>query len=98
MQLQFHLAEGNFLKDGINSGSVKINLGETAVGTLNLPVGKPLILEIGAQRVHPIEFKRLNSKIAKIRFVIPVGFNYHGPKNPQIRIVYPLRPEFQRLN
>ena len=93
-----HLAEGNFLKNGINSGSVKINLGETAVGNLNLPVGKPLILEIGAQRVHPIDFKRLNSKISKIRFVIPVGFNYYGPKNPQIKIVYPLRPEFQRLN
>ena len=93
-----HLAEGSFLEDGVNLGSVKINLGETAVGNLNLPIGKPLILEIGAQRVHPIEFKRLNSKIAKIRFVIPSGFNYNGPKKPQIRIIYPLRPEFQRLN
>ena len=78
--------------------SIKINLQETAVGTLNLPVGKPLTLELGAQRVHPIEFKRLNSKIAKIRFVIPKGFNYDGLKKPRIRIVYPLRPEFQRLN
>jgi len=65
---------------------------------MNLPVGKPLILEIGAQRVHPIEFKRLNTKIAKIRFVIPAGFNYGGPKQPQIRIIYPLRSEFQSLN
>ena len=93
-----HLAEGSFPVNEINPGSIKINLQETAVGTLNLPVGKPLTLELGAQRVHPIEFKRLNSKIAKIRFVIPEGFNYDGLKKPQIRIVYPLRPEFQRLN
>ena len=93
-----HLAEGNFHNDEINFGSVKINLGETAVGTMKLPVGKPLILEVGAQRVHPIEFKRLNSKIAKIRFVIPVGFNYNAPKQARIRIVYPLRPEFKSLN
>ena len=93
-----HLAEGSFPVNEINPGSIKISLQETAVGTLNLPVGKPLILELGAQRVHPIEFKRLNSKIAKIRFVIPEGFNYDGLKKPQIRIVYPLRPEFQRLN
>ena len=93
-----HLAEGSFPVNEINPGSIKINLQETAVGTLNLPVGKPLTLELGAQRVHPIEFKRLNSKIAKIRFVIPEGFNYDGLKKPGIRIVYPLRPEFQRLN
>ena len=93
-----HLAEGSFKNNEINFGSVKINLRETAVGNLNLPVGKPLILEIGAQRVHPLEFKRLNTKIAKIRFVIPVGFNYDGPKHPKIRIVYPMRPEFQNLN
>jgi len=93
-----HLAEGNFIEDAINPGSVKINLEETAVGSLNLPSGKPLILEIGVQRVHPVDFKRLNSKIAKIRFVIPAGFNYDGPKQPKIRVVYPLRPEFQSLN
>ncbi len=93
-----HLAEGSFMRDGINPGSVKINLGKTAVGTLNLPVGKPLILELGAQRVHPVEFNRLNSKIAKIRFVIPAGFNYEGLKKAKIKIIYPLRPEFQSLN
>ena len=93
-----HLAEGNFIEDAINPGSVKINLEETAVGSLNLPSGKPLILEIGVQRVHPVDFKRLNSKIAKIRIVIPAGFNYDGPKQPKIRVVYPLRPEFQSLN
>ena len=93
-----HLAEGSFIRESVNPGSVKINLGETAVGTLNLPVGTPLTLELGAQRVHPIEFKRLNSKTAKIRFVIPAGFNYDGLKKPKIRIIYPLRPEFQSLN
>ena len=71
--------------------------GETAVGTLSLPFGKPLILELGAQRVHPIDFKRLNTKTAKIRFVIPAGFNYDGLKRPGIRTIYPLRPEFKGL-
>lgn len=93
-----HLAEGSFNRQGANPGSVKINLGETAVGNLNLPVGKPLLLELDAQRVHSIEFKRLSSKTAKIRFVIPAGFNYDSPHKPKIRIVYPLRPEFQGLN
>ena len=93
-----HLAEGSFIRDGVNIGSIKINLGETAVGTLSLPFGQPLILELGAQRVHPIDFKRLNTKIAKIRFVIPAGFNYDGLKRPGIRTIYPLRPEFQSLN
>jgi hypothetical protein len=93
-----HLAEGSFIREGINPGSVKINLGKTAVGTLNLPVGKPLIIELGAQRVHPVEFNRLNSKIAKIRFVIPAEFNYDGLKKAKIKIIYPLRPEFKNLN
>ena len=93
-----HLAEGSFIREGINIGSIKINLGEAAVGSLNLPVGKPLTLELGAQRVHPIEFKRLNTKAAKIRFVIPAGFNYDGLKKPRIKTIYPLRSEFQSLN
>jgi hypothetical protein len=93
-----HLAEGSFMREGVNPGSIKINLGKTAVGTLNLSVGKPLILELGAQRVHPVEFNRLKSKPAKIRFVIPAGFNYEGLKKAKIKIIYPLRPEFQSLN
>ncbi len=93
-----HLAEGSFIRKEANAGSIRINLSETAVGNLNLPTGSPLTLELGAQRVHPIEFKRLNSKTAKIRFVIPAGFNYDGVKKPGIKVVYPLRPEFQSLN
>ena len=92
-----HLAEGSYIQEGKKTGSIKINLSETAVGTLNLPYGKPLILELGVQRVHPIDFKRLKSKTAKIRFVIPSGFNYDGLKKPKIKIVYPLRPEFKSL-
>ncbi|MZH15003.1 MAG: hypothetical protein F3742_09570 [Nitrospinae bacterium] len=92
-----HLAEGSYIQEGIKTGSIKIDLGETAVGNLNIPHGKPLILELGVQRVHPIEFKRLKSKTAKIRFVIPPGFNYEGLKKPQIKTVYPLRPEFKGL-
>ena len=86
------------MRKGVNPGAIKINLGKTAVGNLNLPAGKPLILELGAQRVHPVEFKRLNSKAAKIRFVIPAGFNYDGDKKALIKIIYPLRLEFKNLN
>ena len=92
-----HLAEGSYIQEGIKTGSVKINLDETAVGTLNLPHGKPLILELGVQRVHPIDFKRLKSKTAKIRFVIPSGFNYDGRKTPKFKTIYPLRSEFKSL-
>jgi len=93
-----HLAEGSYMRKGVNPGSLKINLGKTAVGTLNLPVGKPLVLELGAQRVHPVKFNRLKSKPAKIRFVIPAGFNYDGLNKPRIKIIYPLRSEFKNLN
>ena len=93
-----HRAEGSFMRKGVNPGAIKINLGKTAVGNLNLPAGKPLILELGAQRVHPVEFNRLNSKAAKIRFVIPAGFNYDGHKKALIKIIYPLRLEFKNLN
>ena len=67
------------------------------MGELNLPHGKPLILELGVQRVHPVEFRRLKSRRAKIRFVIPPGFNYDGLNKPQINTVYPLRSEFKSL-
>jgi hypothetical protein len=89
-----HMAEGTYLVEGVRPGSVKIDLEKSVVGTLNLPTGKPLVLELGAQRVHPREFKRLNSKPAKIRFVIQPGFNYEARRNPDIKIIYPERPEF----
>jgi hypothetical protein len=93
-----HMAEGTYLVEGVRPGSVKIDLEKSVVGTLNLPTGKPLVLELGAQRVHPREFKRLNSKPAKIRFVIQPGFNYEARRNPEIKVIYPERPEFEKLN
>jgi hypothetical protein len=93
-----HMAEGTYLVEGVRPGSVKIDLEKSVVGTLNLPTGKPLVLELGAQRVHSREFKRLNSKPAKIRFVIQPGFNYEARHNPEIKIIYPERPEFEKLN
>ena len=92
-----HMAEGSYHVDGVRPGSIKIDLEKSAVGTLNLPTGKPLIFELGAQRVHPREFKRLNSKMAKIRFVIHKGFNYETPRSPRIQVIYPDRPEFKSL-
>jgi hypothetical protein len=83
--------------EGVRPGSIKLDLEKSAVGPLNLPTGKPLVLELGAQRVHPQEFKRLNSKLEKIRFIIPPGFNYKAPGNLKIKIIYPDRPEFEKL-
>jgi hypothetical protein len=91
------MAEGSYHVKGVRSGSVKIDLEKSAVGTLNLPSGEPLIFELGAQRVHPQKFKRLNSKMAKIKFVIHPGFNYDSPRSPRIKVVYPDRPEFKSL-
>ncbi len=93
-----HVAEGSHKVEGVRPGSIKIDLEKSVVGVLNLPAGKPLILELGAQRVHPREFKRLNSKTARIRFVIQPGFNYEAGINPNIKVVYPERPEFENLN
>lgn len=93
-----HMAEGTYLVEGVRPGSVKIDLEKSVVGTLKLPTWKPLVLELGAQRVHPREFKSLNSKPAKIRFVIKPGFNYEARHNPDIKVVYPERPEFEKLN
>jgi len=91
------MAEGSYYVKGVRPGSIKIDLEKTAVGTLNLPGGKPLIFELGAQRVHPQEFNRLNSKMAKIKFVIHQGFNYEPPRSPKIQVKYPDRPEFKAL-
>ena len=93
-----HMAEGAHLVKGVKPGSIRIDLEKSVVGNLNLPTGKALILELGAQRVHPREFKRLNSKPAKIRFVIQPGFNYQARRNPDIKVIYPDRPEFENLN
>jgi hypothetical protein len=92
-----HMAEGSYHVKGMRPGSIKFDLEKSAVGTLNLPTGKPLIFELGAQRVHPREFKRLNSKMAKIRFVIHPGFNYETPRSPAIQVIYPDRPEFNSI-
>ena len=92
-----HMAEGSYQVEGVKSGAIKIDLQKTAVGTLNLPAEKPLVFELGTQRVHPREFNRLNSKMAKIRFVIHKGFNYEASNNPKIKIIYPDRPIFEAL-
>ena len=91
-----HIAEGVHLVEGMRSGSIKIDLGKSIVGSLNLPTRKSLVLELGAQRMHPREFKRFNSNPAKIRFVIQPGFNYEAPHNPEIKVVYPEGSEFEK--
>jgi hypothetical protein len=93
-----HIAEGTYLVEGVRSGSIKIDLAKSVVGSLNLPAGKSLVLELGAQRMHPRQFKRFNSNPAKIRFVIQPGFNYEARKNSKIKVIYPEGTEFEKLN
>jgi hypothetical protein len=90
-----HIAEGTYIVEGVRSGSIKIDLEKSVVGTLNLPTGKSLVLELGAQRMHPREFKRFNSNPNKIRFVIQPGFNYKARKNSEIKVIYPEGTEFK---
>ncbi len=92
-----HIAEGSYHVEGVRPGSIKIDLEKSVAGILNLPTGEPLTLELGAQRVHPRKSKELNSKVARIRFVIHRDFNYEPPRDPTIQVIYPERPEFKLL-
>jgi hypothetical protein len=88
-------AEGNLvLKEGGN-GAVKIDLAATAERKFVLPEGQPLVLELGVKRMHPRKFDTYNSQITKIRFVVQPGFNYLGPKLPNIRVIYPFRAAYK---
>lgn len=88
------LAEGRKIVAGGN-GSIKINLGKTAGGKLELPEGAPLELEIGVQRHNKTTFKTFNSPVERVRFVVQPWFKYVEENPPKIKIVYPLRPAYK---
>lgn len=92
------VAEGNLVQDGGGNGAVKIDLGATAEKKFELPEGRRLVVELGASRMHPKRFDTFNSEIAKIGFVVQPGFNYLGPEQPNIRVIYPFRAAYKNMN
>ncbi len=70
------------------NGSIKVNLTTTASNAFEMPMGKKLILELGAHRIHPQSGKSFDSPLARIRFVIQPGFKYIGPENPKLEIEF----------
>ena len=92
------IAQGNFVvKEGSN-GSIKIDLAATAEKKFSLPDGTPLVLELGAVRNHPKNFKKFNSGIAKIGFVVQPWFRYLKTERPKIRVIYPFRAAYKQFN
>jgi len=85
------LAEGG-------NGSVAIDLAKSAGKKLDLPEGRPLILELGVERMHGTTFKTLLAPPAKIRFVVRSWFKYRAGDGVRIDPVFPLRGAYQHLN
>jgi hypothetical protein len=92
------IAEGNWVVTGGGNGSVKIDLAATAEKEFSLPDGVPLILELGATRNHPKNFKTFNSEISKMGFVVQPWFRHLGPERPKIRVIYPFRAAYKQFN
>jgi len=80
------------------NGAVKIDLAATAENKFSLPDGVPLVLELGAIRNDPKNFKNFNSEISKIGFVVQPWFRYLEPERPNIRVIYPFRAAYKQFN
>ncbi|MFQ5449173.1 MAG: hypothetical protein ACE5E9_01010 [Nitrospinaceae bacterium] len=92
------LARGNLtLTDG-GPGSVKVDLKKSAEKDFVLPPGRPLVLELGAKRIHSRRFNIFDSAPARIHFVVQPWFKYQGPDEPRIRVIYPLGSSYQHQN
>jgi hypothetical protein len=92
------IAQGNLVVTEGGNGSVKIDLAATAENKFTLPDGNPLVLELGAVRNHPKNFKTFNSEISKIGFVTQPWFRYLEPERPNIRVIYPFRAAYKQFN
>jgi hypothetical protein len=92
------IAQGNLVVTEGGNGSVKIDLAATAEKKFSIPDGTPLVLELGAVRNHPKNFKKFNSEIAKIGFVTQPWFHYMETKQPEIRVIYPFRAAYKQFN
>ena len=92
------IAQGNLVVTEGGNGSVKIDLAATAEKQFSLPEGRPLVLELGAARMHPKDFKNFNSEIARIRFVTQPWFRHREREQPNIRVIYPFRAAYKKFN
>lgn len=92
------LAQGTVSLGQGGNGSVRIDLEKSAGKPLNLPEGRPLILELGVERIHNTTFKTLLATPQKIRFVVWPWFNYRAAGEARVHPVFPLRGAYQHLN
>ncbi|MGV7220203.1 MAG: hypothetical protein ACQ9MH_01610 [Nitrospinales bacterium] len=70
------------------TGAVKIKLLDASRNDIGLPEGRKLILDLKAERIRPEPFKKLESSLARIQFVIYPWLNYQGPSSPSIKMLY----------
>ncbi len=77
------------------NGAVKIDLEKTANQPYDLEPGRPVILELLAERVNRRNFKRIKSVSQGIRFAAPHWFRYFPDKESVPRIVYPIRKAYK---
>jgi hypothetical protein len=92
------IAQGNFVVTEGGNGTVKIDLASNAEKKFSLPDGTPLALELGVVRNHPKDFKKFNSEISKIGFVVQPWFHYLKTDRPKIRVIYPFRAAYKQFN
>jgi len=92
------IAQGKLVVTEGGNGSVKIDLAVTAEKKFSLPDATPLVLELGAVRNHPKDFKKFNSEISKIGFVVQPWFRYLKTERPKIRVIYPFRAAYKQFN
>ena len=71
------------------TGAVKFNLINESKKDFELPEERKLILDLTAERIRPEPFKRLESSLARIQFVIYPWLDYQGPTAPSIKVIYP---------
>jgi hypothetical protein len=69
------------------TGAVKINLLNATNNEVELPEGKKLILDLTAERIRSEPFKRLESSLSRIQFVIYPWLKYQGPISPSIKVI-----------
>ncbi len=77
------------------NGSVKIDLEKTANQPYEIEPGRPVVLELMAERINRRNFKRIKSASQGIRFVASSWFEYFPKEEPSLRIVYPIRKAYK---
>lgn len=71
------------------NGAFVIDLKETAKGRYKFPAKREVILEVRAVRTHPHAKQPLESEWARLRLVVHPDFEYLGPEEAAVQILYP---------